>query len=129
MRLKARAALFLCLLCSAFCCFLIRSPLFEGKNYELYLGTSSGEISEGSAGKFFLPVTGESCIFEGDASALAESFHARLVFSERAAGITNYYYESPYLGDGVLLGGKRVNLHIAVGETVRVGTPLIFGGY
>ena len=44
--------------------------------------------------------------------------------------IVSYYCRSPLLGEGILLNGERVNLHIAAGGgQTAAGTPLIFGGF
>ena len=77
-------------------------------------------------------VTGESTSYGDRAAAFAqaEKYGAELVFTESAGGVTNYYYYTPRLGGAVLLGGKEVNLHVAVrGRGAAVGSPLIFGGY
>ena len=83
--------------------------------------------------KFFLAgVTGESARYESAESAFAqaERYGAKLLFCERAAEVTNYYYYSPRLCGGVEIGGALVNLHVAVrGAGASVGSPLIFGGY
>ncbi len=76
--------------------------------------------------------TGESAFFDRaeDAFAQAEIYGARLLFTEKAGDVTNYYYYSPRLGECVLLSGQAVNLHIALrGESGCAGSPLIFGGY
>ena len=132
--------LLLILLAGLFCMFVLHAlsaaPIFEkGVSYELYFGTSSAEIvsaEDPALIKLFRPaVKGESALYEGDKRrALEEKFHARLLFTEEAAGVTNYYYYTPDLGHGILLFGHTVNLHIAVSaERTKAGTPLIFGGY
>ncbi len=76
--------------------------------------------------------TGESAVFADAEEALsqAERYGARLLFSERAGDVTNYYYYSPHLGGCVYVAGRAVNLHVALrGEGGCVGSPLIFGGY
>ncbi len=77
-------------------------------------------------------ITGESAVYADAADAFfqAEKYGAELLFTEKAAGVTNYYYRSARLPDGVALFGKQVNLHIAVREGgACVGSPLIFGGF
>ena len=80
--------------------------------------------------KLFTPVAGESARYAGDrCEGIREQFSARLLFTEEVCGVVNYYLYSPRLGEGVVLNGFLVNLHIAVGEEqTAVGTPLIFGG-
>ena len=121
-------------LCAAVFYALCRMPVFAGGGYELYTGTSSGEIVCTDTpfwDKLFLPVTGESARFEGDVhEELLRSLRAEVVFCERTGGVVSYYCRSPLLGSGVLLGGERVNLHIAVGGgRTAAGTPVIFGGF
>lgn len=123
-------------LCAAFCYLLLRAPVFEkGESYTFYLGRSSSalmkETDRPALQKIFLDVKGESAVFEGDRlEELEEKFHARLLFTEEAAGIKNYYFFSPDLGAGVKIGNDTVNLHIALGRgRTAAGTPLIFGGF
>lgn len=115
---------------------LSSSPVFEeGIAYELYCGTSSAEIvvtRTPALTKFLRPdVRGECVRYEGNRYlVLKEQFGAELLFTEEAAGVVNYYLYAEKLGQGVLINGKEVNLHIAVarGQTAA-GTPLIFGGF
>ncbi len=112
-----------------------KAPLFAGaSNYTLYLGTSSaGQIVTSSPAKDKLcySVRGESGEYEGDCyEQLKNKFQAKLLLSEEACGVKNYYLYSPKLGKTIKIGGKNVNLHVAVKEnTTAVGTPIIFGGY
>ena len=120
---------------------LDKNLLFAGaESYIFYTGSQSSNaqitLADGEDAarvKFFLSdVTGESARYESAESAFAqaERYGAKLLFCERAADVTNYYYYSPRLCGGVELGGALVNLHVAVrGEGASVGSPLIFGGY
>lgn len=120
---------------------LDKNLLFAGaESYIFYTGSQSSNaqitLAEGEDAarvKFFLAgVTGESARYESAESAFAqaERYGAKLLFCERAAEVTNYYYYSPRLCGGVELGGALVNLHVAVrGAGASVGSPLIFGGY
>lgn len=116
--------------------FLWHAPAFAGgERYTLALGESSSArmlFFEKNA-PLLLPagVGGESALYAGErAEELLEAFRARVLFMESAAGTVSYYCHSPFLGEGVLLNGKEVNLHIAVGEgRTAAGTPLIFGGF
>ena len=114
---------------------LTRSPAFSGgSGYEFSGGASSSarivRTEDPVLYKLFTPVAGESVRYEGDVSAaVREAFGARLLFTEEAGGVVNYYLYSSRLGGGVVLGGYFVNLHIAVSAAqTTVGTPLIFGG-
>ena len=131
------AAIFAGVALCAVCAYLIRrSPVFEeGEAYEYYFGASSAEIlsSENPLLDKLLHkgIRGESVRYEGDRYEEVKSrLNAKLLFTEQACGITNYYLYSPALGDCVMLCGEAVNLHIAVGNgQTAAGTPLIFGGF
>ncbi len=114
---------------------LTAQPVFaQGAYYELYLGTSSGQIVETShpaIDKLRYPTVGESVRYEGDRlSELCKAYRAEVVFTETAGDVVNYYLYSPMLGAGVFLKEGYINLHIALshGQTAA-GTPLIFGGF
>lgn len=133
-KIKGIAIIGVCIACGAFAYALTRSPVFDGEGYELYTGTSSAGVivtDAPAAVKLPLPVAGESARWEGDRAAeLLERFDARVLFCEEVCGTRNYYCSSPLLGEGVLLRGVRVNLHIAVsGSRTAAGTPVIFGGF
>lgn len=133
-KIKGIAIIGACIACGAFAYALTRSPVFDGEGYELYTGTSSAGVivtDAPAAVKLTLPVAGESARWEGDRAAeLLERFDARVLFCEEVCGTRNYYCSSPLLGEGVLLRGVRVNLHIAVsGGRTAAGTPVIFGGF
>lgn len=133
-KIKGIAIIGACIACGAFAYALTRSPVFDGEGYELYTGTSSAGVivtDAPAAVKLILPVAGESARWEGDRAAeLLERFDAKVLFCEEVCGTRNYYCSSPLLGEGVLLRGVRVNLHIAVsGSRTAAGTPVIFGGF
>ena len=121
--------------CIVFAYALVHAPVFErGERYEFYVGTSSEEVvlANSPLEKLFLKnIKGESVRYSGDrAEALMGRFHAKILFTEEAAGVTNYYCYTSQLKGGVLLNGYCVNLHIAVGnEQTAAGTPVIFGGF
>jgi len=61
---------------------------------------------------------------------ILQTYRAELVVKEEILGTVSYYAYAPTLFNGVYVNGKKVNLHIAIGETqVAVGTPIIFGGF
>lgn len=108
-----------------------------GCNYEFYCGTSSADCkivrAQGSAKLervFLTGVCGEGAEFkELDIGKFLSSVKGEIIFIESAAGITNYYCTAdlPY---STVLDGRQINLHIAVREdSVKVGSPIIFGGY
>lgn len=134
--LKAIFIVLLTVACGAAAAVLFRAPVFQGgKNYELYLSPSSSSLTvlteNPALDKLFFPVRGESVRYDGnEKDALIARFHAKILFTEEAADVMNYYCSSPFLGSGVGLNGHAVNLHIAVSATqTAVGTPLIFGGF
>lgn len=133
----ATAAILLAAACGLMFLLLLHAPVFEGgENYTYYLGANSSAravVSEDPVlDKLLLGrVAGESVQYPGDRyEALKARFRAELLFTEEACGVTNYYLRSPLLGAGIVLGGRRVNLHIAVGGGKTVaGTPIVFGGF
>lgn len=134
--LKAAGILFCVLACGAAAMMLWASPVFEmGESYELYAGASSSSpvrrTSTPALDKLLSRYAGESVRYDGDRyEELAETFQARLLFTEEVDGVRNYYMYSPFLRQGVQINGYTVNLHIAVREgKTAAGTPLIFGGY
>jgi hypothetical protein len=61
---------------------------------------------------------------------IRDTYGAKVLFSEKVAGVTSYYCYTNDWGNGVELGGVTVNLHIAVSDSVCVvGTPIIFDGF
>ncbi len=124
-------------LCGFFLYAILNTPVFEeGESYTFYSEKNSSckaYVTDAPArDKLILGKTaGESVFYEGNRlQELAEKFEAKLLFTEKACGVTNYYCYSPKLRDFVYLSGCAVNLHIAVSEDrTAVGTPLIFGGF
>ncbi len=79
---------------------------------------------------------GESVYFltEEKADALRDTlikdYRAVLVKEERCLDVVSYYCYAAEFGKGLLIDGKRINLHIAVGQgRCAVGTPILFGGF
>ena len=123
------------LLCACFIYALCRLPVFAGEGYELSCGASSSARVVRTTTPFLFKLThavaGESARFAGDVHAeLLRAYRAEVLFTESAGGAVSYYCYSPLLGAGILLSGKQVNLHIAVGHgCTAAGTPVIFGGF
>ena len=107
-----------------------------GDNYIFYCGTSSADCKEVRTDNakftrlFLQNICGESAEFEElNIEEFLSSVEGQVIFSESVAGITSYYCSAnlPY---SVILDGYEINLHIAVSQTrVKVGSPIIFGGY
>lgn len=81
-------------------------------------------------------VRGESVCFtlteeaEPFARAIVERYRGEILFIEEACGTLSYYAYVPAWGQGITLYGKRINLHIAISDSLcKVGTPIIFGGF
>lgn len=108
----------------------------EGTDHVYYFRSSSqsGYVKSEEAlpaDILYAEIGGESASLKGVTLVeIEEKYSAVLVSEEEASGVYNYYYYSPLLSRCVFIGGKAVNLHVAVrGDSVRIGTPIIFGGY
>ena len=107
---------------------------FEGKK-EYYLYTSSSQaVIKSDVSILDLPfVRGESVRINSADGVLEDVFikySARIVKVEEFAGGVSYYCYSPKLKKGIVIEGVAINLQIAVkGESLVLGTPIIFGGY
>ena len=116
---------------------LSASPCFSGgESYTFYTGDTSKSCREIRTSspylkKLFLSdVCGESAEYEVfDLDRFLEKTSAEIIFTEKLADSVNYYCKAdlPY---SVTLYGEEINLHICVREKgVKVGSPIIFGGY
>lgn len=64
------------------------------------------------------------------ARSIAESYGAEILFVEEVCGVTSFYCYTPRWNNGIMLYGRAVNLHVAIGEeTCAVGTPIVFDGF
>lgn len=132
------AAVTLALLIAALCILPDRLAFSGGDSYAFYTGTSSSNCAivqadpETAALERLLltDVRGECATYASlDIDKLLEEVHGEVVFTEELSDSTNYYCTAdlPY---SVELYGRRINLHICVrGDSVKVATPIIFGGY
>ncbi len=114
-----------------------RLCLPAGEGYTFYCGTSSKDCREvvvnGSATLTRLTlkkVCGEGTVYRDfDLNGFLKQTGAEILFTETLSDSVNYYCSAP-LPYGVTLYGKEVNLHVCVrGDSVKVATPIIFGGY
>lgn len=65
-----------------------------------------------------------------EAEKIIADFDAELVFAEELCGGENFYYYSKKLPFSASISGKTVNLQIyRRGESVKAGTPLIYGSF
>jgi len=108
-----------------------------GQKYTFYCGTSSADCREikadGNAASVRLTlknVCGESAEYENfDLDGFLEKVGGKILFTEELSDSVNYYCSAnlPY---SVNLNGTVVNLHICLkGNTAKVASPIIFGGY
>lgn len=87
-------------------------------------------LSEFDGGRYqdIINIDGQVC--DEIAGKIGAEYAAELIFSENASGIQSYYFYSAELPYGILLNGRKVNLHVAIdGDMMSVGTPIIFGGF
>lgn len=109
----------------------------DGENRIFYCGDSSKNCKEVDGDGFaafkllFLKdVCGESAEFYNlDLNEFLNKYDAEIIFCEQLSDSVNYYCKAnlPY---EVTLYGQDINLHICVREEgVKVGSPIIFGGY
>ena len=111
---------------------------FKGaESYTFFCGDTSKNCREVRADsntrlkKLTLPeICGECAEYsELDVESFLKSVNGEIVFVETLSDSVNYYCKAdlPY---SVNLYGEEINLHICVkNEGVKVGSPIIFGGY
>ena len=64
------------------------------------------------------------------AQGIATRYGGEILIREERDGVVSYYAYVPSWQGGLYIGGKKINLHIAVGgERLAVGTPIIFDGF
>jgi len=109
----------------------------SGGNYVFYCGTSSADCREvtvttnAALEKLLLKdVCGECTVYENlDLESFLEEVGGKIVAREELSDSVNYYCKAnlPY---SVNLYGTEINLHVSVrGDTAKVASPIIFGGY
>ena len=111
---------------------------FKGaENYSFFCGDTSKNCREvctkvnASLKKLTLSdICGESANYSDlDIESYLASVNGEIVFVETLSDSVNYYCRAdmPY---SVTLYGEEINLHICVKDSgVKVGSPIIFGGY
>lgn len=109
----------------------------EGVSYTFYCGTSSADCREYTytenaalARLGLLCVCGEAAVYTSfDLEEFLGGVGGEIVFCEELSDSVNYYCTAdlPY---SVNLYGKEINLHICMRkDSVKVASPIIFGGY
>ncbi len=118
--------------------YMPQNLCFEsGDTYTFYCGTSSADCKVitvdnfAAAKKLCLKnVCGESTDYDNfDLDSFLKSVGGKVVFEEKFSDGVNYYCTAnlPY---SVELYNRTINLHVSVrGNTARVASPIIFGGY
>ena len=106
-----------------------------------YLDSPSSQALavNGLTWKTLFRVKGESVqfAFSGDEAAKREkveeffrTYGAEVLFVEEAGDTLSYYCYTPQFGEGVVVNGTCVNLHLAISaERMALGYPIIFGGF
>lgn len=108
-----------------------------GKSYTFYCGTSSAdcrEITVTGAAAFerlkLKDVCGEATVYDNfDLDGFLAGVGGKVVAVEELSDSVNYYCTAnlPY---SVRLYGTVINLHVSVrGDSAKVASPIIFGGY
>ena len=113
-------------------------PCFkDSESYSFFVGNTSKNCKEVRADsntaltKLMLSgVCGECAEYsEFDFEEYLKSVNGEVIFVETLSDSVNYYCKAdlPY---SIKLYGEQINLHISVKDNgVKVGTPIIFGGY
>jgi hypothetical protein len=128
----------LSLFCTAF--FRFDLPQGEGDEYYLYSPSSQAQIVPSFGWEdapFLQGVSREYVALDGENffAELVKDYHAKVWFEEEICGVKSYYCYSPRLGKCCRVGGYPVNLHVAIKAggggraAIKVGSPLIFGGF
>lgn len=127
-----------CVICAAVALAPKRLCFDGGKDYTFFCGTSSADCREitvsGESAKSvklaLLNVCGEATVYDNaSAEQIIKKFNAKVIAKEELYDSVNYYCKAdlPY---SVELYGTEINLHVSVkGNSVKVGSPIIFGGY
>ncbi len=116
-----------------------QEPIFKkySNTYEVALFTASSNASftivDSFNYRFLGDKKGESCEIDAKNFNLSEilcDLQANLVFTDELDDITCYYAYTDKIKNFIVIEGKKVNLHFAVkNDRVKLGSPIIFGGY
>ncbi len=94
-------------------------------------GKSSGEFVALSSVEKLINCDGVSfCLAEEELLNLLDFYDCKKVYSNDIGGIENAYYYSSKISKKEVVGGKRVNFHVAKSNgKITVGIPFIYYGY
>ena len=105
-------------------------PFATRKEFYLYSPSSQATIRTQLYLDELFFLQGESGHTADSLSEVLEKYSATVLFQEEGEGCVSYYCYSPKLKRSVQLDGKTVNLHIVeYDDGLRLGSPIIFGGY
>ncbi len=134
---KIAAGLSVCILAAA--AFIsLACPVFCGYSGRREVYFKDGSFSEGIRAEQELGFydlirgrQGEAITTDGEtAEKIVKDLSARLVFRESFSGGENAYYYTEKLRYIREINGKRVNIQVCVTDgAVKVGTPMIYGGF
>ena len=138
---KKLSVLVLCALCLTICWWINGKPIFNNvkgvKLFEIYQrsNSSSAQIQLVDALEYKLATNkyGEACVVEKQGFNVQDFFNqvnANVVFVEKSAYGTSYYGFSNKIKYSKKIYGKKINIHVFVGESqVKIASPMIFGSY
>ena len=117
----------------------------EGERvFYLQSASSQGLRKENLSFVDFPNIRGESVRFmlservskEEFVESFAQEYGAEILFTETLADVTSYYGYTTKWTDGIMINGRKINLHIALsmeddegGTLCVIGSPIIFDGY
>jgi hypothetical protein len=121
----------------AFLLFAGRPCFTNGGSYTYYIGKGSKNCKVVNTSSYnpFMRLTlsgvcGEGCEYSNtNLSTILAEYNAEIIFCETLSDSVNYYCRAslPY---SITLYGEEINLHICVrADKIKVGSPIIFGGY
>ena len=136
--LKKFLTIFLVFLTVALVVFNQKTPVFNNyaHTFEVYIedNSSLAKIVRVEKDDFLCvrDIKGESFKTEKDSFSLFDflnDFSATVIFTESIEQGVSYYAYSPKITYEKAINGKKINIQIFIGQTVTVGSPLIYGGF
>lgn len=116
-----------------------QEPIFKkySDTYEVALLSASSNarfaLVDSLEYRFLGDVKGESCEIDAKDFNLDKilcDLQANLLFTKEIDNTTCYYAYTDKIKNFIIIEGEKVNLHFAVKkDRVKLGSPIIFGGY
>lgn len=104
-----------------------------GVEHKLFASSSSSQIVEvGYFGRFTAKVKAETCVAgeEFNLSSFLQSKNAVIVFTETCSAGVNVYAFSPEIYYLEKINGKKINIHVFIGENdIKIGSPIIYESF